>query len=336
MLRTIHLFFFLLYSVNSYPFIDSELPQNIKLPLTEAQLQSLHQNGYLILENVLEKDEIARLLKEAECIVATQDSDEAAVKSTKKAHGKAYYNIHNPFEYTDVFDYLIDHPKTFEVVTYLMGPYIQAMGCHIFVRCPCAHAVENNIGKFHTDSGPSLQRILPVPGNLLLQLKVQFFLTDMLGENESNFLAIPGSHVRSVNYHHPYCLIPECNKYLEQGIMPPEAIQLKVKAGDVLIHMLNLWHAVASNESENTRLSISIRYGQMWFRDQHFKTSKDILLPRMTPRQRRLIGDYGDNPPTDIGYRAPDDQVTLMLGDKAAAYGWPLDWLKEGDGKKYL
>lgn len=227
-------------------------------------------------------------------------------------------------------------PKTFEVVTYLMGPYIQAMGCHIFVRCPCAHAVENNIGKFHTDSGPSLQRILPVSGNLLLQLKVQFFLTDMLGENESNFLAIPGSHVRSVNYHHPYCLIPECNKYLEQGIMPPEAIQLKVKAGDVLIHMLNLWHAVASNESENTRLSISIRYGQMWFRDQHFKTSKDILLPRMTPRQRRLIGDYGDNPPTDIGYRAPDDQVTLMLGDKAAAYGWPLDWLKEGDGKKYL
>ncbi len=316
--------------------MSSESSQDCKLPLTEEQIQSLYQNGYLILENVLDKNEIAKLLLEVDKIVEAQDLEKASFKSTKKKHGKDYYNIHNPFVYTDAFDYLIDHPKAFDVVTYLMGPYIQAMGCHIFVRRPCVNSIENNIGKFHTDSGPSLQRILPVPGNLPLQLKVQFFLTDILGENESNFIAIPGSHLRHVNYHHPYCLIPDCNKYLEQGLMPPGAIQLKVKAGDVLIHMLNLWHAVAPNESGNTRRSISIRYGQMWFRDQHFKDYRDILLPRMTPRQRRLIGDYGENPPSDIGYRAPDDQVTLMLGDKAAAYGWGLDWKKEGDGKEYL
>lgn len=318
--------FFSLYTVL---FIGAESTNNVTLPLTEQELQSLYKNGYLLLENVLDHQEITTLLEKVDYVIAQQEEHSLHAKNTTSAHGKDYYNIHNPFEYTDAFDYLIDHPKVFDVVTYLMGPYIQAMGCHVFVRKPCGNSTKNNIGKFHTDSGPSLQRILPVPGNLLLQLKVQFFLTDMHGENESNFIAIPGSHLKHVNYHHPFCLIPACNNYLERGMMPPGAIQIKVKAGDVLIHLLNLWHAVAPNLSAVTRRSISIRYGQMWFRDQHFKAAHHILLPRMTPRQRRLIGYYGENPPSDIGYRAPQDQVFLMLGDKAAAYGWPMDWLKD-------
>lgn len=304
------------------------MSQDVPLPLTPEQLQSWHQNGYLILKNVLSPDEVSGLLQVVDSVIEASERGQTSSRNTKNAHGKEYYNIHNPFDYTDALDYLIDYQKTFDVVTYLMGPYIQTMGCGIFVRRPCCDSLLSNIGKFHTDTGSALQRILPTPENLVLQLKVQFFLTDMQEDNASNFIAIPGSHLKRVTYHHPYCLVPECNQYLEKGELPPGAVQLKVKAGDVLIHALTLWHAVAPNNSPNTRRSISIRYGQMWFKDYHFNDSKHII-ERMTPRQKRLCGDFGDNTRLDIAYRPPADHVLLMLGDKAEAFGWSLDWMKE-------
>lgn len=300
---------------------------SIVSPLTSSQLEEWHKNGFLILRNVLEEKEVSSLLKAVDKVISLHEEKTEKHKNTTAVHGKEYFNIHNPFDYTKNLDFLLDYPKTFDVITYLMGPYIQAMSCHIFVRHPSS-AESTNIGKFHTDSGPALQRILPISENLALQIKAQFFLTDMTIENASNFIAIPGSHVRRVNYHHPYCLIPECNKYLDQGQIPPEAVQLRVKAGDVLFHALSLWHAVAPNKSLNTRRSVSIRYGQMWFKDYYFKTTKRILK-RMTPRQRRLLGDFGDHVRGDIAYRPPDDHVPLMLGDKASDYGWSMDWINE-------
>ncbi|MBS0185968.1 MAG: phytanoyl-CoA dioxygenase family protein [Proteobacteria bacterium] len=300
--------------------------ESINIPLNNTELENWHQNGFLLLKNILKEDETKKLLNIVDRIILKHHSEKLKEKNTKFAHGKEYFNIHNPFDYTKQLDYLLDHPKTFDIVTYLMGPYIQAMSCHIFVRHPSS-SVTTNIGKFHTDSGPALQRILPTRENLPLQLKVQFFLTDINTDNASNFIAIPGSHIKRVTYHHPYCLIPECNKYIEQGQLPPDAVQIKAKAGDVLIHSLSLWHAVASNKSPNTRRSISIRYGQMWFKDYYFKITKHILK-RMTPRQRRLLGDFGNNVRGDVAYRPPDDHVPLMLGEKAAAYGWSLDWMQ--------
>lgn len=289
------------------------------LPLTNNQLLDWHENGYLIVPNILTQKEIKHLLHEVDHIIEAQEA-ESELKNTAKVHGKDYYNIHNPFDYTSALDYLLDHPKTFDIVTYMMGPYIQAMSCHVFVRRPC-DAKKTNIGKFHTDSGPSFQRILPTKDNLPLQIKVQFFLTDIEDDNASNFIAVPGSHLRRVTYHHPYCLIPECNQYLERGEFPPDAKQLKVKAGDILIHGLTLWHAVAPNHTKNTRRSISIRYGQMWFKE-YYSNITDAIRKRMTPRQRRLLGDFGENPRGDIAYRPPEDQVVMMLGDNAEKFGW--------------
>lgn len=291
------------------------------LPLTEEQLNSWHQNGFLILKNVLTDIEKKDLKAAVDDIVEKHENGSEGTRNTKKSHGKEYYNIHNPFDYTDQLDYLIDHPKVFDVVTYLMGPYIQAMSCHVFVRHP-NDGKNTNIAKFHTDSGPALQRILPTEYNLPLQLKFQYFLTDMPHDYMSNFIAIPGSHVKPVNYHHPYCLVPQCNAYLDRNEMPPDAIQLKVNAGDVLIHTLTLWHAVAPNLSAISRKSISIRYGQMWFKNYYSNLNEEIIR-RQTERRKRLLGDYGENNSGDIAYRPPADQVEMMLGDNAAAFGWP-------------
>lgn len=297
-----------------------------KLPLTPQDLKAWHQDGFLVIKDVIPRHEIDDLLKGVDEVLSIHQSTQSDLKNTEHVHGKEYFNIHKALEYTDSLDYLLDHPKVFDITTFLMGPYIQVMSCHIFIRHPST--TTSPIGKFHTDGGPALQRILPNQHNLPLQFKAQFFLTDMEEEDSSNFALIPGSHLKNVPYHHPFCFVPECNKYIEQGMMPPDAIQLKVKAGDVLIHPWSLWHAVAPNKSENTRKSISIRYGQMWFKTYHNEMSKNIL-ERMTPRQRRLLGDFGDIETGDVVYRPPNDQVPLMLGDKAKDYGWSLDWMSD-------
>ena len=296
-------------------------------PLTQEQSRFLQENGYLIIEDVLVKKEIHTLLQTANTIIKNHEKDKVDDKNTRKNHGVDYYNIHNPLEYSEVFDFLIDHFISFDIIRYLMGPYIQLNGCHIFVRRPTSNNL-GNIGKFHTDSGPALQRILPLPGNLPLQLKVQFFLTDVLTENQSNFWAVPGSHLRQVGYHHPFCFIPQYNAYLERGDLPPDAIQVKLKAGDILFHHLNLWHAVAPNFSNQTRISISLRYAQMWFKE-YYSYYSSAIIDRMTPRRRRLLGDFGEYKSGDIAYRPPIDQVPLILGDKAELYGWSMKWLED-------
>lgn len=288
-------------------------------PLNDNQLNIWYKHGYLHLENILSKKEVIKLIQTVDQVIAIKERDANNVRNTGWAHGKEYYNILHALDYTDGLDYLLDHPKTFDIVLFLMGPYIQVMSCDIFVRAP--NKSTSDIGRFHTDGGPSIQRILPTPGNLPLQFKLQFFLTDLLVENAGNFTLIPGSHLKHVNYHHKFCYIPHLNQYVEKGEMPPEAIQLKVKAGDVLIHPWSLWHAVSPNKTQTIRKSISIRYGQMWLRPYYQKISSDILN-RISLRQKRLLGEFGTNANVDVTYRPPDDQVSLLMGDKASSYGW--------------
>jgi len=278
------------------------------MALNKLQLDSWYNDGFIIVKNVLNQEQVNAVLSATDEIIIRQKNSN---KNTSPYHGKKYFNIHNPMEYTNIFDFLIDYKTTFEIALQLMGPYIQVMGCHIFVRHP-NNSYSSNITKFHTDSGPSLQQILPYRDNPALQLKFQFFLTDILQENSSNFILIPGSHMDRVKYTNDFCLISECNQYLEQGKLPPGAIQIKAKAGDVLIHTLTLKHAVALNLTSETRRSISIRYGQMWFKNYHFAPSKSVMQ-RISPKQRRLLGDMGEEAHRgDVAYRPPANHLDLM------------------------
>ena len=85
--------------------------------------------------------------------------------------GKGAYTIIRAIERADALDPLTDHPRIFGTILSLMGPYLQIMGTQIYVRHPDAEALM----AFHTDAGPSLQRIHPHEDSLPLQFKIQFF-----------------------------------------------------------------------------------------------------------------------------------------------------------------
>lgn len=289
-----------------------------QIPLNQEQISSWYDDGILLIKNVLTPNEVSIFRDAADEFLEEYDKNKV-FESTSHAHGNDYFHILNIILKTDKFDKFIDHDKTFDIISYLMGPYIQLMGLDLFVRKPTKTI--NDIARFHTDGGPSLQKILPIGGNLPLQLKIQYFLTDMDQYEMSNFIYIPGSHKRRVKHNSLFCTIPECNKYVDNGQMPPEAVQIKVNAGDILIHPWSLWHCIALNKSEVTRKSLSVRYGQMWLKPQNGQPSPE-LLNRLTPRQRRLLCDFGPSEQSSDCYRPPLDQLAIILGDKIETYGW--------------
>ena len=289
-------------------------------PLSSHQVDTLFQQGYLVLKNIFDASSVRTLRSVADGVIQSSMQDRTA-NSSQSYHNATYYNIHDTLRHTTRLDFLMDSEAFFPAITQLMGPFIQMMGMHVFVRHPVTdRAQRNNIMRFHTDSGPAIQRIFPSRDSLPLQLKIQIFLTDVAQPYAGNFTVIPGSHLKKVDNYSPYCLVDSCNDALEQGDMPPGAKQLLIQSGDAVIHMLNLWHAVSENHSSHTRKSISLRYGQLWFR-QYYSYLTDDIISRLSPRQRRLVGVF-DESRGDVFYRPPDDQAELMMGDLAKHQGW--------------
>lgn len=163
------------------------------------------------------------------------------------------------------------------------------------------------LSQWHTDAGPSLGQIHVTEDSLPINLKVQFFLTDIPTEDSANFCVVPGSH-RMV-------LTPPG----ERGPgWPVGDMQLLVRAGDVAIFPNTLWHGVASNQQvDNLRRSLTFRYGQMWSRPYDYQVCPPSVIDRLSPRRRRLLGDMGsnqqngENQATD--YFKPKDQIEVMM-----------------------
>ena len=120
---------------------------------------------------------------------------------------------------------------------------------------------------------------------------------------------MPGSHNRT---------FPETG--VKDGPYIPEAVQLRVKAGDAAVFPHALWHGVASNRSEQPRKTLIYCYSHQCFRPFDYEKASPELLERCTPRQRRLIGDIGQ---VETGV------VFLFAGGPRKTNRWARDGLTE-------
>jgi hypothetical protein len=202
------------------------------------------------------------------------------------------------------FGQLLDHPSVFGKILSLMGPYIYLTGSDMLVRHPRDSTVP--VTAFHVDGGPSMQRITQTLEDPVIQLKVQFFLTDLLGADEGNFTLVPGSHRRRPP--------PRGIHEDELGESPMQVI---ARAGDALIFPWTLWHAVRPNNSSRARKSIIFRYSQLWCRPVDFESIPEAFLQSLTARRRRLLGNFGaTTAPRLFYYPSKTGQVQLMLGSE--------------------
>ena len=268
--------------------------------LTDEQWDHWDREGYLLLKQVISPDEIRGILKSVDAVIEDYVRDQRGGKNDGHPLGQGAFTIIRAIERTHALDGLTDHPNTFGAILALMGPYLQIMGTQIYVRHPSAEAL---LG-FHTDAGPSMQRIHPHPESLPIQFKIQFFLTDVSQLDSGNFMLTPGTHLKPFPEERP-----------AKGEFPKHAVQLLAEAGDAVIFPWALWHGVGPNKTDRIRKSVTFRYGQMWSRPYDYEKLPAQVSDRMTPRRRRLFGDMGeDYHPTD--YFKPKDQLETILGDE--------------------
>ena len=259
--------------------------------LTDDIRRNWVEKGYIHLKGALTRDQVAGYLAATDEVVAKY----------RETHSEACeqdaFNIIQTVERSPDFDSLIDHPNTFGVIVDLMGPYLQIMGTVIYVRYPSGDMPFD----WHTDGGASLREFRVAPDSRPLNFKIQYFLTDIPADNRANFCFVPGSHRRD---------FPEGG--FAKGEWPEGGVQLVAEAGDAVIFTYGLWHGVAPNEGEGVRRSVTFRYGQLWSRPWDYEKAPPEVLARMTPRQRRLMGDIGPNSAPGA-YYAPEDQLDIIL-----------------------
>lgn len=255
--------------------------------------ESLHwrEQGYLLLPGALAGREVEELLAAVDGLLEVEEG------GLRPQGGVQAGKLDRAVERTAAFDPLLDHPAVFGAVVAFLGPYLQILGSEVFVRRPGPGA--EPLLAWHTDGGPALAGFATLPASPVLQLKVQFFLTDTSEPDGGNFLFVPGSHRRK---------FPESPPTSPRG-----AVQLLARLGDALIFPWSLWHAVAPNRGGQVRKSVTLRYGPLWARPYDYERLPAAVLERLSPRRRRLFGDLGPaSRPWEYYYPDPAEQRRRM------------------------
>jgi len=281
------------------------------VPLTDEEMTTYDQQGYLHLRAVFSPDEVARGLRVIDELAAAQapglDTHASFLSFDHTVR------VRNAVAYAPGLDYFLDHPRLIGPLMSLLNGNIHVLGTDAIVRSVRDEVLE----PWHTDGGEYLQRFRLVPGTPNLQVKAQIFLTDVTQSNSGNFLLVPGSHHEPPSRQTYLCEIPELDEPMRRGELPPGAVEIMASAGDVLLFPFSLWHAVAPNRVR-PRKTFIFRYGQLWHRPHDYLVQDPQVLSRMSARLRRMFGDFGDNPHPSDFYKPVSQQETMARGGSNA------------------
>jgi len=272
--------------------------------LSDDEREHWNTHGFLLLRNCLSDAEIETLTASMSDLATGLPSwsEEKKLAHTSTAgNGKHIDIIGLPF-LTEAVHSLMDHPNVFGRILSLMGPFIYVPGMEYLER----YSHGEQLLRMHTDGGGGLRSIFPSAESLVLQLKVQFFLTDLDEADSGNFLLVPGSHRKR---------FPVDSTVIDQAAR--DAVPVLAKKGDVLIFPWSLWHGVAANRSTNTRKSIIARYAQLWMRPVEYERASDAFCDGLAPRTRRLLANLPECRSQNDYYRPNMDlQVNTMFGEE--------------------
>jgi ectoine hydroxylase-related dioxygenase (phytanoyl-CoA dioxygenase family) len=102
---------------------------------------------------------------------------------------------------------------------------------------------------------------------------------------------VPGSHKTSFIPNEVAELYHDKKNYT-QGCLPEGAIEVNLKAGDVLMFVDALMHGATERTNPGERRVVIYRYGPIWGRTRHGFEYSEELLARLTPERRKVLQPY--------------------------------------------
>lgn len=271
----------------------------------QTALHHLKLDGFCVLEGIIPADQVGAIHDD---IVATQAAHNAAAETEQaktRARGhrigaRGVGALKQVINFTQSFAPYLAHPRIMEIVEALFGHY---------ARISCTDCVINHPGNernyWHADWPYNQTNASHIPTpypDALLHLSTIWMLSPFSAATGGT-LVVPGSHRFADN---PSAAnIPEVDN---QAAYPTE-INVSGAAGSVLLYDSRLWHAVASNQSDQPRVALIVRYAPWWLN----------LNPTMIgrPEHTRMVVETGgknyESTPLrlDVFEALPDDVKPL-------------------------
>lgn len=246
--------------------------------ITQAQRYFFEANGYLVIEDALAPDELAR-------VRAAADEAEARWRSDTTWGGVRRPDLEQVMgilEYSPLFLDLAENPRVFPLVRELVGPDIMLLDHDYFITPPGAtihrgwHFDELFPGVHHPRSR--------------LMVKVFYVLQD-IPWNGGATVVLPGSHA------FPMGKLP--NPDVPEDL--PGSLRLALPAGAAYVMAGRTWHCAGNNLSDLPRRLLIYNFGHKWMKPwDGYEPSDQVLAQATTPLRLQLLGKtdpYGPNAP---------------------------------------
>ncbi len=266
----------------------------------ETRLASLAEQGYVILERVLDGAGVARLKE------ALAPYERARPMGRNDFEGELTQRVYSLAGKGELFMQLAEQPEVVELLDRLLLPNwllstLQSIRLH----------PGETAQPWHADDGFYL---VPRP-RTRLAISTIWALDDFTVDNGATEV-MPGSHLWGDE---------QPDQHLDR------AVPVVMPAGSVVLFDGALWHRGGANRSAGPRLALSPQYCQPWLRPQE---SQLLIVPperaaKLSPRGRSMLG-YSIHPPfigqvdgmnplrlVDPGYRT--GRSDGMLSKEAAA-----------------
>jgi ectoine hydroxylase-related dioxygenase (phytanoyl-CoA dioxygenase family) len=251
-----------------------------KMPL-EAIVSKIEQEGYCVVDGVIPADKVEAI--RSEVVAAQRAHNEEAEAELAKTRSRGH-RIGNPgvavlkqvINATQCFAPFLADKRILDAVQHFFGDY---------VRISCTDTVINqpggDRGYWHADwpyNGTNSTHVKVPYGDMVMHLSSIWMLTEFTKDNGATFI-LPKSHNRTNN--------PATGKMegIDLDAPNPDEHRALGPAGSVLIYDSRMWHAVAPNITEESRVALIVRYAPWWLN----------LTPTMkgTPDHDRMVVERG-------------------------------------------
>lgn len=235
----------------------------------EGLAAAIFQDGYAVVEGVLDPDNLADKRRQLKDLLATTEfGDNSFV-------GYRTRRVFSLLAKLRCFDDAVLHPLLLGLLDQVLVHYQLCVSTAIEI------APGESAQTLHADDG-----VYPLPGfGRPLTVNSMWAIDDFTSANGATRL-VPGSHLQ-----------PEGTSLSTQGEMIAE-----MPAGSVLLYLGSLWHGGGSNHTTEPRLGVVIEYVVSWLRPQENLglTYPPHLARDLPERLQELLG-YNLYPPF-LGY----------------------------------
>ncbi|MEM6415944.1 MAG: phytanoyl-CoA dioxygenase family protein [Pseudomonadota bacterium] len=262
--------------------------------LSEKQLCEYNENGFILIEGLLDEDVIKTIRDEIDTLTvkalnAINSGDKDFPVSSfefEEDHPTVLRRIQDPNEISPLFADLGGNPLLIGTLQSVLGESVRLQRMKLNVKSPGVGALVD----WHQDFA-----FYPHTNNSVTALGV---LIDDVDEENAPLIAFPGTHQGPVLDHHHKEYFVGSVDLEEHGLDPSQGIRLMGPAGSVTLHHGHTVHGSAENQSDKPRrmLFLECAAGDAWpLMGEEMLESGPVMLsgslswtPRMEAIQVRL------------------------------------------------